>query len=552
MSLLLTTVVRLYGWRHALQLDAAASNPEAAQKSLLLSILRQNADTVFGREHGFEKIKTFQDYHNAVPIREFEEFRPYINRIVAGEKSVLTAELPFMFNMTSGTTGEPKYIPVTETSDRLASGLMIQWLYRILINHPQFLSHATVGIVSPAIEGYTPSGIPYGSVSGRIYQRFPALVRRSYAIPYLVFELKDYDEKYLAIARMALAREISFLSTPNPTTLLRLAEVATANRETIIRAIHDGVLGLEYSKQPEIVAQLQKRLKPQPQLAKELEKIANKTDALLPKDCWHHLQNLGCWTGGSVGVQAKKLACYYGNIPIRDLGYLASEARVTLPYQNNTPSGILALTLNYYEFIPEKEIDNTEPSILLSHQLELGKRYSILLTTTAGLYRYQINDIVEVTGFYQQTPLLAFIRKSKDMSNITGEKMHVNHLLIAMEEVQKEFDLLIKMYRFTPDLENLRYHIWVEFTQFPPESSLSQIILRIDAQLCKVNCEYSQKRQSKRLHAPYLHLMRPGWSEAEMRSRCPNGNNAQYKWKILGGVGELGSWGVWELRSWES
>lgn len=465
MSLILSTLVRLQGRRLAKQLDVAALNPEAAQLSLLHSILAPNADTAFGREHKFSQIKTARDYYKFVPVRDYEGFRPYVDRIVAGEAGILTSESCTMLTLTSGTTGKPKYIPVTETSEKLGSGLMRQWLYRSLLNHPQFLSRAIVGVVSPAVEGYTDSGISYGSISGRIYQRIPYIIKRSYAVPYKVFELKDYDERYFTIARFAFGRQVSYLSTPNPSTLLRLAEVANTYKEDIIRAIHDGTLGIKSSFYPKIAATIEQFIQPQPKRAKELEKIVDRTNALLPKDCWCHLQLIGCWTGGTVGIQAQKLVNYYGAVPIRDIGYLASEARITLPLQDNTPSGILALTINYYEFIPEEELDSDNPPILLSHELELGKRYGILLTTTAGLYRYQIHDIVEVTGFYKQAPLLAFIRKSQDMTNITGEKMHVNHILMAMEVIRQKYNLPIVTYRFTPDIENQRYNIYLELTQ---------------------------------------------------------------------------------------
>jgi|ERR687886_351760 hypothetical protein len=249
--------------------------PQATQQALLLRLLKKNADTVFGREHRFCAIKTERDYRRLVPTRDYEDFRPYVNRLIAGEKSVLTTEQPFMFTMTSGTTGEPKYIPVTRESEEQGSGIMRQWLYRILRDHPHSLNHASVGVVSPAIEGYTTAGIPYGSISGRIYQRIPAIVRRSYAIPYPVFELKNYEERYRAIARFSLAKLVSFISTPNPSTLIRLAQVVTTHKEVLIRAIYDGTLGFESSEQPELVAKLKPFLKPQPHRAKQLEKIAD-------------------------------------------------------------------------------------------------------------------------------------------------------------------------------------------------------------------------------------------------------------------------------------
>ncbi|NJS16487.1 MAG: GH3 auxin-responsive promoter family protein [Nostocaceae cyanobacterium CSU_2_110] len=386
-------------------------------------------------------------------MRDYEQLRPYCDRVIKGEQSVLTTEQPFMFNVTSGTTGKPKYIPVTKQSEKLTSELMRQWLYRILLTHPQFLDFASVGIVSSAIEGYTASGIPYGSISGRIYENIPAIIRSSYAIPHQVLQLKNYEEKYIAIALFLLSRQVSFICTPNPSTLLRIAGFINTHKEELIRSIYDGKIDIKSSHQPEVISKLQKLFKPQAKRAKELEIIVEKTNNLLPKDYWKHLNLISCWIGGSVGTQAEKLSDVFGDLPIRDLGYLASEAQMTLPYLDNTSSGILAINTNYYEFIPEEDLETSNFPVLSAYELELGKRYSILLTTTGGLYRYHINDIVEVTGFYHQTPLLAFIRKGKDMTNITGEKIHVNHIILAIEKIKIHFNFPIRYYRVTPNFE---------------------------------------------------------------------------------------------------
>ena len=545
MSLILKLAVKLQGKYLVKQLDLAARKPGKIQQEFLLKLLNKNQNTIFGREHGFSLIKTEKDYRNAVPIRDYEQLRPYCDRIIKGEQSVLTTEQPFMFNMTSGTTGKPKYIPVTKESEKLTSELMRQWLYRILINHPQFLDFASAGIVSPAIEGYTASGIPYGSISGRIYEKIPTIVRNSYAIPYQVWKLENYDEKYLAIALFLLSRQVSFICTPNPSTLLRIAEFINTHKEQLIRSIYDGKINLKSSHQSEVISNLQTLLKPQVKRAKELEIIAKNTNSLLPKYYWKHLKLISCWTGGSVGIQAQKLTDYFGDLPIRDLGYLASEAQMTLPYLDNTSSGILAINSNYYEFIPEEYLEtsnlealNLEASnfpVISAHQLQLGKRYSILLTTTAGLYRYHINDIVEVTGFYHQTPLLTFIRKGKDMTNITGEKMHVNHILLAMEKVRKSLELPILHCRVTPNFEKSLYEFYLELTDNISHHWLqTKLIPELDKDLAEVNIEYDQKRKSQRLHLPILHLMRQGWYETECRRQVEKGNrDVQHKWKIL-------------------
>jgi GH3 auxin-responsive promoter len=532
---LLKTTIRLRGKISSLALDRAASEPEAAQRDVLLKAVQRNADSIFGREHGFASIRSETDYRRQVAIGEFEDFRPYVKRIIAGEKSVLTKAQPFMLTMTSGTTGEPKYIPVTRESQARNSSLMRQWLYRALVDHPRFLDHASVGVVSRAVEGHTPSGLPYGSASGLIYKNIPWLIRRAYAIPYLVSELYDYDQRYFVIARFALAARVSFIATPNPSTLMRLAALSVEHQEKLIRAIHDGALGIDAAGQPEVYSGLTARLRPDRERARALRQIVERDGHLRLADCWPDLKLIGCWTGGSVIAQARKLSDHFGGVPIRDLGYLASEGRITVPYRDETPSGILALHSNYYEFIPEEDADSAQPPVLSSHEIEEGRRYSILLTTAAGLYRYQINDIVEVTGFYGRAPLLAFVRKGGEMANITGEKMHVNHFITAVDEVRRRFNLAVEQFRATPDVAKSRYEIYLELeTPVKPEMLRDEVLPELDRALARVNVEYDQKRQSKRLAAPCLHLMRKGWAEAALRRHVATGKrDTQYKWRIL-------------------
>ena len=530
MSWLMTTALRWQGYPLMQQLETATQFPAIVQQQVLRQLLQRHANTQFGREHQFDQIHAPADYQQAVPIRDYEGFRPYVQQIMAGEPDILVSEPVQMFTMTSGTTGQPKYIPVTSSIERSGSALMRQWLYRIWRNYPRFLSGDIVGVVSPAIEGYTKGGIPYGSLSGRIYQQIPPLIRRNYAVPYSVFEIADYDTRYWAIARFALAREISFLCTPNPSTLHRLALVMNQHSESLVRAIHDGTLA---DCVPGAIAD---QLNPtaNPQRARQLERILDATGGLKPKDCWPNLQLLGCWTGGSVGAQAQQLTADYGSLPIRDLGYLASEARVTLPYQDNTAGGLLDLNANFYEFIPEAEAEHADPPILLSHELELGQRYQILLTTPGGLYRYHINDIVEVTGYYQQSPIVAFLRKGRDMSNLTGEKLHVNHVLAAIATLQHQLTLAIIAYRLVANSTVMRYELCLELAAEHSETEAERILSVFDYALAQENAEYAQKRSSQRLQPPCLHWMRPGWSEAVKRQAIAQGKrDVQYKWSVL-------------------
>ena len=534
MSLLIRRAISLLGKHEHRRLEQAAISPANAQRRFLVELLKRNAATVFGREHGFASICTEADYRRHVPIRDYEGFRPYINRVMRGEPMVLTTDRPVMFTMTSGTTAEPKLIPVTRESQLIESALTRQWFYRALLDHPEFMDHSGIGIVSRAVEGFTASGIPYGSASGMTYKNIPWLIRRVQAIPYEACEILDYDRRYFVTARFALDANVSFIATANAGTLIRLARTIAEHSPELVRAIHDGDLGVTSSRQRRLFARLQARLKPDAARARMLGAILQQRGSLRPRDFWPMLRLIGCWVGGSVGIQTSRLAEYYGETPIRDLGYMASEGHFTVPCEDQTARGTLALNSNYYEFVPIEHTECSQPEVLSSHELEDGKRYSILLTTASGLYRYRINDIVEVAGHYKRAPLLAFVRKEGEMANISGEKIHANQLLLAVEQARHKFDLSIEQFQVTPNYQRSRYEIFLELSDEVSRSELQKFLMEVVSALSRFNIEYDQKRASRRLGAPCLHIMSQGWADCAYRRMIAAGQrDTQYKWPIL-------------------
>jgi hypothetical protein len=220
--------------------------PRAAQNRLLQKILRRNKTTAFGREHGFAKIQSVNDYRQQVPVGDYERFRPYIERAQHGETSVLTAEPILMFTMTSGSTGAPKLIPVTASTRKSHARLTELWFSRLFHDHPDCAAGKIFALVGAAIEGRTAGGIPYGAASGLIYRSSPSWIRRAHALPYEIAEIKDFQAKYYAAMRLALEQDVTFLGTPNPSTLLRLVDTADGFRDEIIKDIHDGTLSSRY------------------------------------------------------------------------------------------------------------------------------------------------------------------------------------------------------------------------------------------------------------------------------------------------------------------
>lgn len=541
MGSLLAMSVRLRGVLFRRAFERATHDPQAAQAKLLQDILSHNRETEYGRKHSFSKLKNGKAYAAAVPIKTFSDLAPDVEKMINGQENILTADQPVLFNITSGTTDKPKFIPVTKKGRDLIASATLLWFQYALKNHPEFLDRSCLIVTGAAVEKITASGIPCGSASGMIHSGMPGILRRSFVLPTELSEIRNYDLRYYLIARLALEQQISIAATPNPGTLLKIAEAGICHKDELVRAIHDGVLfrnlplPLE-GEDKRILASIGSRIKPNRPRARELEQVIRQRGELLPSACWKSLNFIGCWLGGSAGFHAEKLTAYFGaDVPKRDLGLLASEASMTIPLEDGTAAGVLALDNNYYEFMPTDGSYAANDPLPLCHELEIGQRYRILLTNWNGLYRYDIQDVVEVRGFHNKTPLLAFVEKSSDFLNIAGEKLHINHLLKAFRRLENEQGIRVSQFRAVSNVALLRHELllWIE-TETPPGFLQDTALPAIDRALCDVNIEYYSKRQSGRLEPPVLHVMDASWAEASRRYDIENGRrDIQYKWRAM-------------------
>ncbi|MGL4465036.1 MAG: hypothetical protein ACRC1K_23020, partial [Planctomycetia bacterium] len=134
----------------------------------------------------------------------------------------------------------------------------------------------------------------------------------------------------------------------------------------------------------------------------------------------------------------------------RDIGLLCSEGRFTVPMTDGVPAGPLEITSHYYEFIPVDEIDSKTPTILEAHELTEGGEYFILLTTSSGLYRYNISDVMRCVGFQGKTPILEFLNKGQRFSDMEGEKISEYHLVQAVAETAGRLGIRVTGFTAVP------------------------------------------------------------------------------------------------------
>jgi hypothetical protein len=516
-------------------------NPEPVQTQLLFDILRNQTDTAFGRDHGFESIHSLADYQRQVPIAPYEHVAPYIERVQKGETRALLADpRVLMFALTSGTTASRKLIPVTDAYLKAYRRGWNMWgmkMYRD--NRPRYIAmRPMVQMVGDPEEFRTEAGIPCGNLSGYTLMVQRRLVRNMYAVPYVVGKIKDAKARYYVALRFALHRDISQFMAANPSTLVQFARTLDAEKESLLRDLRDGTLRADLDIPPDVRAWLQPRLAKDPRAAARISAIAEKLGRLYPMDVWPVDGTvINTWTGGSMGPYLRQLPRYYGEPPLRDLGLLASEGRMTIPLEAGSSSGVLDIWSHYFEFVPEGEIDSLQPTVLGSHELAEGKSYYIIPTTCYGLYRYHISDLIRVTGFFGKTPLIEFLGKGHRFANLTGEKLSEYQVTKAFDVVAARLHQTVTAYTVAPvwDESQPYYGLFLEEPDTADESRLRNFLTEFDHQLGVENVEYAAKRESGRL-GPLRAVVIPtgawsAWDHARLAQT--GGSPEQYKHPCL-------------------
>ncbi len=523
--------------RWAQAFDQATHSPREVQSALLQRIITRASQTQFGREHHFSQIRTLADFRKHLPIRRYEDFEPYIEQVKRGKLDALLGDdRVLMFALTSGTTASRKFIPVTDQYLADYRRGWTVWGWHVYQAHPHALLRPILQLVSDWEEFRTEAGIPCGSVSGLTAQMQGRVIRWVYCMPACTAKIRDIQAKYYVALRLSLPRPLGLIISANPSTIINLARTLDRYKEQLIRDLFDGGLWSGVQVPPEIRSALRPRLGRHRRRARELDRLAERTGTLRPVDVWPSLAMLGNWTGGSVGAYLRLYPRYFDNLPVRDLGLLASEGRFSIPIEDNTSSGVLDITSHFFEFIPVDEIESPQPTVLTVDEVQEGRDYFLILTTAYGLYRYNIFDVVRVTGFYHRTPMIAFLNKGSHFASITGEKLSAFQVSEAMRQALAELDLALTNYTLAPcwDDERPYYGLFVEKNEPVSEADLLRLADALDRRLRQANSEYEEKRKSRLgsirvlvVAANALH----DWDR--QRLRRTGGTPEQYKHPVL-------------------
>ena len=513
----------------------------ATQAATLRRILRLNADSDFSRTRGLSESISVAEFRRRVPVSDFETVRAEVERLKTGDSLSLLGKSNalLMFALSSGTTGDSKFIPITSEFLKDYRRGWNLWGINAFDAHPALHTLDIVQLSSDYDLFRTPAGIPCGNISGLVSKMQSPVVRSMYSVPFSVSKIKDSEAKLYTALRLAVENpHVGLVMTANPSTLVQLAKLANREQQELIRDISDGTLSQRMTIPAETRTALHRRIRrPNRARARELERILDDSNGqLLPRHFWPRLSLAAVWTGGSASAYLDTMRRYYGDVPVRDHGLSASEGRMTIPFADGSSMGLLDIGSHFFEFIPEAEHDSLQPTVLEAHELREGSNYYILLTTVSGLYRYDIRDVVRCCGFQETTPLLEFLHKGASISNVTGEKLTESQVVTAVRQATRHSALELDFFTLSPvwgDPPGYRLHL--EESSVPHPAMLGRLATAVDQHLKDLNCEYLDKRHSGRL-APLECLTLPAgtWQRfIRHRQSRPGGSVEQYKHPCL-------------------
>lgn len=421
------------------------------QQRQLLELLRKASYTEWGNKHGYKYIRHYEEYKNLFPVRNYDEIKDDVMRMIKGEKDVLWRGTCRWFAKSSGTTSDKsKFLPVTQDilhHCHYQGGKDTVALY--LENHPQSRFFSSKGLILGG--SHSPSALNAhahcGDLSAVLLQNLNPLVNLIRVPDKQIILMDEWENKIKAIVQSTCHENVNSLSgVPSWMLVLIKAILAYTGKEYLTDVwsnlevfFHGGISFTPYR---------------------------DEYKALIPSEKMHYMET-----------------------------YNASEGFFGI--QNDPQDHSLLLMLDYdifYEFIPLNELDSDNPTVLPIWEVEKGKNYAMVITTAGGLWRYLIGDTLLFTSLRPYKFIIS--GRTKHFINAFGEELMVNNADMALHMACKATGAKIKEYTAAPlfllDKAKGRHQWMIEFDKEP--DSIADFARLLDESLKQVNSDYEAKR----------------------------------------------------------
>ena len=463
------------------------------QKRLLDSILREYQDTAYGRKYAFEQITSEEEYKRRLPLTEFDSY------------TKVEAMHLLYYAMSSGSTGKVKYIPVSEQgmknhyiyADRLIRDIVSAYY----MDMTDVQIHGKIFQIGEFRINDWKDGIPCGIRSSALYTwllQNGRLKTEEYTAPVEVLFPESGADSIYAKARFALMEpDVTAIHSVFMHRVVGIFSYITENWDILLEDIEKGTISQKLFPDPYFRKQIRKYIRPMPERARQLRMIdKNALSDGIAKKIWKNVKYVRTIGGRAFSQYQPFFDQYIGDIPVHYYAYAASEGIFGIADQmNKRDSYVLLPNSCYFEFLPIEETGQNMQTMGIS-EIQTGVKYEIVITNTSGLFRYRMQDVVEVIGYYNKMPVIQICYRKNQMMNLAGEKMNSIQLKSAVEEYAAQNGIQTGEYCFYADVDQVpaRYHLLMESGSRGGGESVS-----IDQCLAKYNADYADCRENGEL-----------------------------------------------------
>ncbi|MBD2103867.1 GH3 auxin-responsive promoter family protein [Leptolyngbya sp. FACHB-261] len=484
------------------------------QEQFLRGLLLAHRDTEYGQKYGLRDIKTIEQFREQVPILPYSSYESYTDRIAQGEKNILTPDPVIYLNLTSGSTGRQKLIPITQrykNSLRQANLTSIGFLNQGLRARGLKFGKALI-TNSAQLLGRTSGGIDYGQASAGTLRMSKFLCQQLFAHPYEALRPDDSLARHYVCLLFALRDPaMRGVASNFPMLVLRLCNYLERYAEALIEDLEKGTLAGWLEIEPEVRISLESQFSAAPARAAQLRSILKSEGRLTPKTAWPDLSFVVTAFGGTSDFYFERFPSYFEDTPVFGGVCASAEGMLGIYPDLNEAGSILAIENGFFEFVPQDQWDAEQPKTLLANEVEAGKYYRILITNYSGLYRYDIGDVMEVVGFYEQAPLIVFRHRRGGLLSSTTEKTTEFHATQVMQALQQEFGILLEDFCITLSEDEVPAHylVNIELAAGHSLSNPQAFLASFDRKLQEANIHYAINRPTQ-VPPPRLRILAPG------------------------------------------
>ncbi len=449
LNFLKKNVAKIWAKKHVRESEYFKKNAVQDQEQLLLSMVNSAQKTLFGREHRFEEINTVADYQARVPVNDYEGLKPYIEKVKKGQAHILWPGTPEYFAKTSGTTSGSKYIPLTKggMNDQVQAAQSALFHYIAQKDNADFVNGKMIFLQgSPELEENF--GIKTGRLSGIVAHHIPKYLQKNRLPSWETNIIDDWETKVDKIVEETHNQNMTVISGIPPW-LIMYFEKLTAKTGKKIKQLF-----------PQLQLIITGGVNYEPYREKMEELLGSKVDIIQ-------------------------------TFPASE-GFFGFQDRFD-------EEGLLLLTNHgiFYEFIPLEEYGKPDMKRLTLGEVETGKDYALILTTTSGLWAYSIGDVIR---FISKDPYRILVSgRTKHYTSAFGEHVIAFEVESALKATLDEFPAQINEFHLAPQVNpesGLPFHEWlIEFEREP--ENLAAFSAKLDQELRSRNSYYDDLIEGK-------------------------------------------------------